>query len=137
MGLNVALYTIPKQIQKGMVIEMIRLQNHIGKIDISTEYFESLVSDAVVSCFGVAAMSEVDAVQGLLNKLRKHPANRGVKIKYQKSKLIIELHIIVNYGTNISAIVKSIIHKVRYVVEEATGISVARVNVFVDSMTVK
>ena len=65
------------------------------------------------------------------------PANRGVKIKYQKSKLIIELHIIVNYGTNISAIVKSIIHKVRYVVEEATGISVARVNVFVDSMTVK
>ena len=126
MGLNVALYTIPKQIQKGMVIEMIRLQNHIGKIDISTEYFESLVSDAVVSCFGVAAMSEVDAAQGLLNK-----------IKYQKSKLIIELHIIVNYGTNISAIVKSIIHKVRYVVEEATGISVARVNVFVDSMTVK
>ena len=84
MGLNVALYTIPKQIQKGMVIEMIRLQNHIGKIDISTEYFESLVSDAVVSCFGVAAMSEVDAAQGLLNKLRKHPANRGVKIKYQK-----------------------------------------------------
>lgn len=65
-------------------------------------------------------MSEVDAAQGLLNKLRKHPANRGVKIKYQKSKLIIELHIIVNYGTNISAIVKSIIHKVRYVVEEAT-----------------
>ncbi len=61
--------------------------------------------------FGVAAMSEVDAAQGLLNKLRKHPANRGVKIKYQKSKLIIELHIIVNYGTNISAIVKSIIHK--------------------------
>ncbi|MDD6236157.1 MAG: Asp23/Gls24 family envelope stress response protein [Clostridiales bacterium] len=120
-----------------MVIEMIRLQNHIGKIDISTEYFESLVSDAVVSCFGVAAMSEVDAAQGLLNKLRRHPSNRGVKIKYQKSKLIIELHIIVNYGTNISAIVKSIIHKVRYVVEEATGISVARVNVFVDSMTVK
>ncbi len=116
---------------------MVRLQNHIGKIDISNEYFESLVSDAVVSCFGVAAMSEVDAASGLLNKLRRNNANKGIKIKYQKSRLTIEIHIIVHYGTNITAIVKSIIHKVRYTVEEATGIEVARVNVFVDSMTVK
>lgn len=116
---------------------MVRLQNHIGKIDISCEYFESLVSDAVVNCFGVAAMSEVDAARGLLNKLRRNSIHKGIKIKYQKSKLTIELHIIVHYGTNITAIVKSIIHKVRYAVEEAAGIEVARVNVFVDSMTVK
>lgn len=115
---------------------MVRLQNHIGKIDISTQYFESLVSDAVVNCFGVAAMSEVGATHGLMNKLLKRNNQKGIRIRYQKSKLTIELHIIVHYGTNISAIVKSIIHKVRYAVEEATGIQVARVNVFVDSMTV-
>ncbi len=116
---------------------MVRLQNHIGKIDISNEYFESLVGNTVVNCFGVAAMAEVDVAQGFLNKLLKRENNKGIRIKYQKSKLTIELHIIVHHGTNIPAIVKSIIHKVRYTVEEATGISVARVNVFVDSMTVK
>lgn len=67
----------------------------------------------------------------------KKDSHKGILIKYQKSRLVIELHIIVNYGTNISAIVRSIIHKVRYTVEEATGITVARVNVFVDAMTVK
>lgn len=116
---------------------MVRLQNHIGKIDISEAYFEGLVSDTVNSCFGVAAMSETSSARGFWNKLLKKEGNKGIIIKYQKSKLVIELHIIVSYGTNISAIVRSIIHKVRYTVEEATGITVARVNVFVDAMTIK
>lgn len=48
--------------------------------------------------------------------------------------LAIDLHIIVTYGLNISAIVKSIVNKVRYTVEEATGFEVRKVNVFVDGM---
>ena len=35
---------------------------------------------------------------------------------------------------NISAIAKSIVNKVRYTVEEATGLRVRKVNVFVDGM---
>ena len=38
------------------------------------------------------------------------------------------------YGLNISAIVNSITNKVSYVVEEATGLKVSKVNVFVDGM---
>jgi len=44
------------------------------------------------------------------------------------------LHIVVTYGLNISVIVKSIVNKVRYTVEEATGLEVKKVNVFVDAM---
>ena len=40
---------------------------------------------------------------------------RGVRVRNQK--LVIDLHILVAYGTNISAIVKSITHKVRFTVE--------------------
>ena len=49
-------------------------------------------------------------------------------------KLVVDLHIIVTYGVNISAIVKSIINKVRYTVEEATGLTVSKVNVYVDGL---
>ena len=38
------------------------------------------------------------------------------------------------YGMNIAAIAKSIVNKVRYTVEEATGLTVKKVNVFVDGM---
>lgn len=49
-------------------------------------------------------------------------------------RLIVDLHISVIYGMNISAIAKSIVNKVRYTVEEATGLRVRKVNVFVDGM---
>ena len=44
------------------------------------------------------------------------------------------MHIVISYGLNISAIVQSIVNKVRYTVEESTGLEVKKVNVFVDSM---
>ena len=47
---------------------------------------------------------------------------------------MVDLHIAVTYGLNISSIVKSIVGKVRYVTEQATGLQVAKVNVFVDEM---
>ena len=38
------------------------------------------------------------------------------------------------YGVNIAAIVDSIVNKVRYTVEQATGLAVKKVNVFVDGI---
>ena len=52
----------------------------------------------------------------------------------QDGRLVISLHIKVAYGLNIAAIVKSITHKVKYVVENATGLSVARIDVAVDDI---
>ena len=61
--------------------------------------------------------------------------NKGVLLRTDKDGgLIIDLHIKVTYGTNISAAVKSITHKVSFAVEEAAGIDVHKVNVYVDDM---
>ena len=65
---------------------------------------------------------------------RKDVADKGVRVRSGNNCLAIDLHIAVTYGVNISAIVKSIVNKVRYTVEEATGFEVAKVNVFVDDM---
>ena len=63
-------------------------------------------------------------------------SEKGVTVRYKKEKLYIDLHISVMYGVNVSTIVKSIIHKVRYAVEEETDLTVDKVNVFVDSVRV-
>lgn len=118
-----------------MGFAMIEYENHLGVIDISHEYFVNLVGRAVESCFGVAAMSSAGAKQSLLAKVFKtEPLDKGIRVKMKNGKLVIELHIIVTYGTNIAAIVKSIMHKVTFTVEERTGFAVSRVNVFVDGM---
>ncbi|MBS4786309.1 MAG: Asp23/Gls24 family envelope stress response protein [Clostridiales bacterium] len=114
---------------------MLKLENHLGVIEISEEYFANLIGHAVSECFGVAGMVDSGAVQGLRSAFtREEFADKGVTVKAVKGNLVVDLHIAVTYGLNISSIVKSIVGKVRYVTEQATGLQVAKVNVFVDEM---
>lgn len=115
---------------------MIRLENHLGTIEISEAFFSSLVGNAASACFGVVGMANSNARQGLrafFNRRRSF-LDQGVAVRKDGDGLAIDLHIIVTYGLNITAIVKSIVNKVRYTVEEATGFEVRQVNVFVDGM---
>lgn len=114
---------------------MIGYENALGSVEISQEYFANMVGKAASECFGVAGMIS-STYQGLKSIISsKEAPDRGVRVRTDDGKLIIDLHIAVTYGVNISAIVKSIVHKVRYTVEESTGLKVAKVNVYVDSMT--
>ena len=114
---------------------MLKLENHLGVIEISEEYFANLIGHAVSECFGVAGMVSNGAVQGLRSALTKEEfIDKGVTVKAVKGNLVVDINIAVTYGLNISSVVKSIVGKVRYVAEEATGLQVSKVNVFVDDM---
>ena len=115
---------------------MIKLESHLGLIEVSQEYFNEIVGGAVSSCFGVAGMGNSDARQGLrsLVRRRKEYLDQGVRVYKDGNGLMVDLHILVTYGLNIAVIVRSIVNKVRYTVEEATGLDVHKVNVFVDGM---
>ena len=113
---------------------MISIENQYGTIEISQEYFSNLVGKAVSECFGVAGMVSSPA-QGLRAAIAgKDTPDKGVRVRAAGDGLVIDLHIVVTYGMNISVIVKRIVNKVRYTVEQATNLDVAKVNVFVDSM---
>ncbi len=114
---------------------MIQIENHLGTIEISQEYFAYLIGNAASSCYGVAGMIKSGARQGLRSLVSRRPhADEGVRVRSDGDKLTIDLHISVIYGMNISAIAKSIVNKVRYTIEQATGLEVRKVNVFVDGM---
>ena len=118
---------------------MISIVNHIGKITISPDYFTELIGNTVRKCFGVISMNVAGLRETLFTAIRgkkKDSAPRGVKVRFVKDKLIIDLHISLMYGVNMNAVVRSIINKVGYTVEQSTGISVEKVNVYVDSIRV-
>ena len=114
---------------------MLKLENHLGTTTITTEYFAGLIGPVVSSCYGVVGISASTPMQGMLRRVsgRSTPA-QGVKIKAIGDKLVVDIHIKVLYGINVSAIVKSIMNKVRYAVSQAVGLQVAKINVFVDDM---
>lgn len=114
---------------------MLTIENHLGTIDISYDYLATLIGHTATSCFGVVGMNSSGAKQNFLSFLRiGNRPDKGVSIRSVKNKLYIDLHITVMFGTNISAVVRSIINKVRYTIEEETGFQIAKINVFVDGI---
>ncbi len=107
----------------------------LGDMTFTGEYFSALVSEAAKSCYGVAGMASggvSDTVKDLL--LRSKFTDKGVRVSNEGDALVIELHLIMSYGVNISTASQSITHRVRDEVEQATGLKVARVTVFVDDI---
>ncbi len=114
---------------------MIQMETSLGTIEISQEYFRHLIGQTAASCYGVTGMVTSGARQGWRAMVtRRQHVDDGVKVSGVGGKLVIDLHIEVLYGMNIAAIAQSIVHKVRYVVEQATGLTVKKVNVFVDAI---
>ena len=114
---------------------MIKFHNTLGTISMTNDYFAGLVTAAAQSCYGVAAMAPSGTADNLKSLvLGSKFSEKGVRVTSEAGKLVIELHIKVAYGLNISAIVSSITHKVRYIVESSTGLSVARIDVAVDDI---
>ncbi len=114
---------------------MVKIPTSLGNVTLSSEFFSNLVGYYASGCYGVKGMVTSGAVQGLeslVSGVNFH--KKGVRVCETGGKLDIELHIKVVYGVNISAIVESIAHKVKYAVESCTGLSVRKVDVCVDEM---
>lgn len=115
---------------------MVCYYNTFGKVCMSNSYFAELVSSAAQSGFGVAGMAPGSVSDEFRSMLSPNFPNKGVQVTEEDGKLVIGLHIKVSYGLNIEAAVKSITHKVKYIVEEATGLTVKRIDVSVDDVVV-
>ena len=113
---------------------MIGFENTLGTVEITQEYFANLIGKAASECYGVAGMinSPYQGIKAVLSN--RDNIDKGVRVRTEDGKLLVDIHIAVTYGVNISAIVKSIINKVTYTVEDTTGIRVLRVNVYVDGL---
>ena len=114
---------------------MINIPTPLGTVKLTAEYFATLVGDTAIQCYGVSGMATCGPIEGISAfMMRQDRPEKGVRVFARNGKLIIEIHIRVVYGVNISAIVRSISHKVKYAVEEATDLSVMSINVLVDEM---
>ena len=114
---------------------MITIETPRGKIHIANSYFQKLIGDAASSCYGVAGMVSQGS-QALTGLFRRNVPEKGIRVRGNHKAISVDLHIIVTYGLNISAIAQSIVHKVKYTVEEASGLAVDRVTVHVDGMKI-
>ena len=110
------------------------MNTHIGKITIDREVVSRYAGSVAVECFGVVGMAGVNVKDGLVKILKMDSITRGIVVKMEDNKLVLDFHVIVAYGVSILAVADNLVSNVKYRVEEFTGIEVAKVNVFVEGV---
>ena len=113
-----------------------KLENQYGIISIENEVIARIAGLTAIECYGIVGMAAKNVKDGLVQLLKRESLTKGIRITVNENKISIDLHIIVEYGTNISAIAENIISTVKYKVESVCGIAVEQVNVFVEGVRV-
>lgn len=115
---------------------MVGYSNELGNVHYSEEVLAKIVGLSTMECYGVVGMVSKNATEGLWELMRIENLSKGVKLNFNEDKLIVELFVMVEYGTKISEIANNIIQKVRYSVENFTGLKVSSVTVNVQAVRV-
>ena len=108
----------------------------IGKIEVSPRAIASVASEAVLRCYGVVGMSAATLSDGIAELLQVDIAHRGVEVNLVNGHIMVELYVIVEYGTRISEVAQNVMQSVKFAVERALGLPVAEVNVHVQGLRI-
>lgn len=112
------------------------LNTHLGSITIDNEVLAQYAGTVAVECFGIVGMAGINVKDGLVRLLKKDSLTRGIEVSIVNNKLVLDFHVIVAYGVSISAVSDNLISNVKYKVEEFTGISIEKINIFVEGVRV-
>lgn len=74
---------------------------------------------------------------GLVRLLKRDSLTHGIQVEISdENVLTLNFHVIVSYGVNILSVSDNLMNNVKYKVEEFTGMTVDKINVFVEGVRV-
>ena len=113
------------------------INNKLGEIQIGPDVIAMYAGTTAVECFGIVGMAAVSMKDGLVKLLKRESLTHGINVNIQDNHITIDFHVIVAYGISISAVADNLIENVKYKVEEFTGMTVDKINIFVEGVRVK
>ena len=108
----------------------------LGQIEVSPTAIANLAGRAVLESYGVVGMSSKSLGSGLAKLVRRDSHKRGIEVRREEDEIIIDLYVIIEYGTRISAVAHNIMSNIKFNVEKSLGVPVAEVNVHVRGLRV-
>ena len=100
----------------------------IGSIHVSPRAVATIAYQAALESYGVVGLTSKNIFDDLTNALVKDPTH-GIEVHYDGTNVNIDIYIIIEYGTRIKSVAKSVRNTVRYHVEKTLGMPVNEVNV--------
>lgn len=124
-------FTQPAGIRGGNMPEVLKK----GPIEVSAKAIASIASNAVLTSYGVVGTATRNVASGIAEILsRDRPP--GVIVSVKKGDITIDVYVVIEYGTRIAVVARSVMSVVKYSVEQALGMPVRAVNVHVEGLRI-
>ncbi len=106
-----------------------------GNVNVAQNVIAAMVEKTTLEVPGVHAMTLAKSV-GFLNKNAKKV--NGVKVLFDgKTELSLEISVVLDYGSNVIAVSKTVQEKVKDAIENMIGIKVKDIDVLVEEIYVE
>lgn len=114
----------------------ISITNTYGQVDISTDVIAKIVGGAALDCYGIVGMASKNQLKdGFAELLKKENFSRGIIVSFDDDQdLLIDMYIIVSYGTRISEVAINVQNKVKETLNNTLEIEAAAINIFVQGV---
>ena len=113
------------------------MSTDLGIITIDPEVIAKYAGSVAVECFGIVGMAAVSMKDGLVKLLKKESLTKGIQVGISdENKITLNFHVVVAYGVSISAVTDNLISNVKYKVEVFTGMSVDKINIYIEGVRV-
>ena len=96
---------------------VLKTGSELGEISISNSVIAEIAGAVASRCYGVVGMASRSKKDGIVSLLRPDSSTKGINMNIEDNGVVIEVHIIIEYGVNINTICKSIVNRVRYNIE--------------------
>ncbi|NHN28442.1 Asp23/Gls24 family envelope stress response protein [Paenibacillus agricola] len=122
----------------------VELDTEYGKIYVADEVIAMLAGAAALECYGLVGMATRNQFKdGIAELLKRDNSSRGVELVRvgpetagDHQEIIINLYIIVSYGTKISVVASNVQRKVKYILNDVIGLKIETINIFVQGVRV-
>jgi uncharacterized alkaline shock family protein YloU len=111
-------------------------ETSLGRVEVSPAAISSLASQAVLASYGVVGMASKDLASGIVEILQPSSHRRGIDVRVDDDQIVIDLYVVIEFGTPIATVAQNIQSGVKYAVEKSLGVPVVAVNVHVQDLRV-
>lgn len=113
------------------------MSTDLGIITINPDVIAKYAGSVAVECFGIVGMAAVSVKDGMARLLKRESLTHGIQLEISDdNNITLNFHVIVSYGVNILSVSDNLMNNVKYKVEEFTGMTVEKINIFVEGVRV-
>ena len=108
-----------------------------GSVNIANDVLADLAGYASLESYGIVGMASPSLRDGVAQLLPAAKLRKGVKVTATEDGVVVDLYVVIEYGTNLAEVSHNLANRVRYVLTNTADVNVANVDVHVQGVKVR